>query len=89
MMSMVRTIDRHLYGVFQKFPHMESALRAAFAKDLWIAAVLIAVLYGLQLLGYISLLVSAMLDENSTLGAIIRVPSQIIGTPVELSLIHI
>lgn len=83
MMSMVRTIDRYLYSLFQKLPHLSTSYKLAFAKDLWVAAVLFLILYTLQLLGYLGFLASLLLGEASPLRATFAVPIEVIGTPVE------
>ena len=72
MMSMIRTVDRYLYGVFQKIPHLSASLRLAFAKDIWISAILLLVLYAVQLFGFAMNLATSLLSEGTLTYSVLR-----------------
>lgn len=83
MMSMVRTIDRYLYGLFQKLPQMSIEVKLAFAKDLWIAAILFLLLYSIQLISYLGFVASFVLNGAGAEQTLLIAPIEVLGAPAE------
>lgn len=83
MMSMVRTIDRYLYGLFQKLPPINLGVKLAFAKDLWVAAILFLILYAVQLVSYLGFVSSYLLSGAGVDQAFLTAPIKVLGAPIE------